>query len=132
MAQDHKAASENILSGNGDPGLSRAGLYSFALIAVTFLMTSSGYLSWLYHLLTLVPTQTADYLTMCAGYFLQAAGLLVCALLIRRRPSFFNRNMFGAVCAAFIEMEMTAKDILEVVMPHPTVAEIIREAVSQY
>ena len=70
MAQDHKAASENILSGNGDPGLSRAGLYSFALIAVTFLMTSSGYLSWLYHLLTLVPTQTADYLTMCAGYFL--------------------------------------------------------------
>ena len=39
---------------------------------------------------------------------------------------------FIATCATFIEMEMTAKDILQVVMPHPTVAEIIREAVAQY
>ena len=39
---------------------------------------------------------------------------------------------FVAVCAAFIEMEFTAKDIQQVVMPHPTVAEIIREAVMQY
>ena len=38
---------------------------------------------------------------------------------------------FIATCAAFIEMEMTADDIKEVVMPHPTVCEIIREAVCQ-
>ena len=39
---------------------------------------------------------------------------------------------FIAVCSAFIEMELTAEDIKQVVMPHPTVAEIIREAVNAY
>ncbi len=39
---------------------------------------------------------------------------------------------FVAVCAAFIEMELTAEDIQQVVMPHPTVCEIIREAVNQW
>ena len=39
---------------------------------------------------------------------------------------------FVATCAAFIEMELRAEDIAQVVMPHPTVCEIIREAVNQY
>ncbi len=39
---------------------------------------------------------------------------------------------FITACAAFVEMEMTAEDIKQVVMPHPTVAEIIREACNQY
>ena len=39
---------------------------------------------------------------------------------------------FVAICAGYIEMELTAKDIQQIIMPHPTVAEIIREAVNQY
>ena len=34
--------------------------------------------------------------------------------------------------ATFMEMEMTADDIKEIVFPHPTVSEILREAVCQY
>ena len=39
---------------------------------------------------------------------------------------------FIGICATFIEMEMSAKDIKEVVLPHPTVMEIIRDAANQY
>ena len=39
---------------------------------------------------------------------------------------------FIATCATFIEMEMTAEDIKQVVLPHPTVMEVIRDAVNQY
>ena len=39
---------------------------------------------------------------------------------------------FITLCGAYIEMEYTAYDIQEIVMPHPSVSEIIREAVNQY
>ncbi|MCF0145134.1 MAG: dihydrolipoyl dehydrogenase [Eubacterium sp.] len=39
---------------------------------------------------------------------------------------------FIATCAAFIEMEFTADDMKQVILPHPTVAEIIRDAASAY
>lgn len=43
-----------------------------------------------------------------------------------------HSSEFIGICSAFIEMELTASDIAEVILPHPTVAEIIREAVNQY
>ena len=43
-------------------------------------------------------------------------------------------HMIGAVCseiigtsAAFIEAELRVKDILEIIFPHPSVSEIIKE-----
>jgi len=39
---------------------------------------------------------------------------------------------FIVLCGTFIELQLTIEDIKEIVFPHPTVCEIIREAVFQY
>ncbi len=39
---------------------------------------------------------------------------------------------FIVACGTFIELELTLEDIKQIVFPHPTVCEIIREAVFQY
>ncbi|MDD3920808.1 MAG: FAD-dependent oxidoreductase, partial [Eubacteriales bacterium] len=39
---------------------------------------------------------------------------------------------FIVAAGAFIELELTVEDVKEIVFPHPTVSEIIREAVFQY
>lgn len=54
-------------------------------IFLCFLLTSTGHLSWMYHLLRFVPEKTSDLLTTVAGYFLQAGGMAVFALLAHTR-----------------------------------------------
>ena len=49
-----------------------------ALISCCFLLASSGWLLWLYHLTSLAPTIPVDLLTMVLGYFMQAAGVGAC------------------------------------------------------
>jgi len=39
---------------------------------------------------------------------------------------------FIVACGTFIELQLTLEDIKKIVFPHPTVCEIIREAVFQY
>lgn len=39
---------------------------------------------------------------------------------------------FIVACGTFIELELTLEDIKKIVFPHPTVCEIIREAIFQY
>ncbi len=39
---------------------------------------------------------------------------------------------FIVACSTFIELQLTVDDIKEIVFPHPTVCEIIREAIFQY
>ena len=60
---------------------------STALICLCFLLTSIGWLSWEYHLLDLVSTGVSDVCTMIVGYLLQAAGIGVFQLLLRRKPA---------------------------------------------
>lgn len=70
-----------------------------SLIALCFLWTSCGYLSWLYQLIKYVPNQ-ADWLSEGIGYLFQAAGLFVFGMLFRRRikkeenPTFLLRKPF--------------------------------------
>lgn len=69
-----------------------------ALIGLGFLLTSTGWLAWEYHLLELVSPRAADVMTMVVGYALQALGIGVFALLLRRKPDWEK----PAVCAALI------------------------------
>ena len=39
---------------------------------------------------------------------------------------------FIALAAAYVEMELTVDDMKEIIIPHPTVAEIMREALIKY
>lgn len=61
------------------------------LVLLCFLLTSTGWLSWEYHLLEQVPTGISDLLTMVAGYLLQAAGIGVFAMILRFRPHMEQR-----------------------------------------
>ena len=77
-------------------------LRSLILILLAFFLTSSGYLSWLYHLMTFVSAPNADLLSMGAGYGMQALGVLFFALIAYRSPSVIGRNLFAVFTAAFI------------------------------
>ena len=59
---------------------------SGALIALCFLLTSTGWLAWEYHLLDLISPARADLSTMVVGYLLQAAGIAFYAAVCGRRP----------------------------------------------
>lgn len=73
----------------------RRNLRCFLLVFLCFFLTSSGYLSWLYHLMTFVSPKAADLLTMGGGYAMQAAGLGLAAwFLLRRQSSFHFRHLF--------------------------------------
>lgn len=69
----------------------------FLLIFVSFLLTSTAYLSWLYQLLELVGSGAADLLTMVIGYVCQAVGIGAAALYCYRRRTSITRPVFSAV-----------------------------------
>ena len=73
---------------------------STALIFLCFLLTSTGYLAWLYHLMGLVPANTSDILTMVMGYSLQALGIGIFALLNRTAAALTNRHVFAVILIA--------------------------------
>lgn len=72
----------------------------FLRIFLCFLWTSSGYLSWLYHLMDFTSGVTVDLLTEVVGYLFQALGTLIFALIVRRCPKTAGRMPFFLVVAA--------------------------------
>ena len=84
------------------PKLSRKAVRCFALIALSFFLTSSGYLSWLYHLMSMVSHGCSDLLSMSAGYAAQAAGILLLSILIRKDAGLINGKLYGGMLGAFI------------------------------
>ena len=56
------------------------------VIALCFLVTSTGWLSWEYHLLDQIFVGATDICTMVIGYLLQAAGIAVYEMVLHRRP----------------------------------------------
>ena len=72
-------------------------LRSALFICACFLLTSTGYLAWVYHIMEMVPFRTADAVSMVAGYTLQAAGLGLFMAFLRRwgdlRRRLFNLSL---------------------------------------
>ena len=62
-------------------------LRTVLVIALCFLLTSTGWLSWEYHLLDQMPADRVDLYTMIAGYLLQAAGIGLFAYLAKRKKN---------------------------------------------
>ena len=69
-------------------------LRSALFICACFLLTSTGYLAWVYHIMEMVPFRTADAVSMVAGYALQAAGLGLFMAFLRRRGG-LRRRLFN-------------------------------------
>lgn len=76
----------------------RAIVLSAAIVCVCFLLTSTGWLAWEYHLMEQVSPRVSDAMTMVVGYLLQAAGIGAYALLTRR----WSRAAEKAVPAALL------------------------------
>ncbi len=75
-------------------------------IALCFGLTSAAYLSWLHRLTALASSLAADWLSMGAGYLLQAAGMGIAACRLHRAPGTDHSRafalsavLFAAVCA---------------------------------
>ena len=62
-------------------------LRTVLVIALCFLLTSTGWLSWEYHLIDQMPADRVDLYTMVAGYLLQAAGIGLFAFFAGRKKN---------------------------------------------
>ncbi len=82
----------------------RTNLQCSSIIALCFLWTSTGYLSWLYHLMDFVKPTTADWLTEVIGYLFQAAGLFLFSLALRYRKEWVLKKSFfvGSIGIDFV------------------------------
>ena len=91
-------------------------LYCSSIIALCFLWTSCGYLSWLYRLLEYTSPANADLMSEVVGYIFQAAGILAVSILIKKNnDNANNRKHFTAVIildALFIVLSTTANNLI--------------------
>ena len=68
-----------------------------AVICLCFLLTSTGYLTWVYRLVNLVRPEMADALSMVAGYILQAAGVGLFTFFMRRNEELTRRVLYAVL-----------------------------------
>ena len=97
---------ENRTSSSGEAGkglalvlekVGRPQIRTALLIFLCFLLTSTSWLAWEYHLLTFMPARATDLSTMGIGYLLQAAGTGLFIFLIRHREDRAGRLFFLAM-----------------------------------
>ena len=75
--------------------LKKPSIFCFVLIFLSFFFSSSAYLSWLYHMMTMTSSDIQpDFFSMVLGYLFQAAGVLLFALMCRNRPKIAGKNIF--------------------------------------
>lgn len=90
------------------------------IIALCFLWTSSGYLCWMYNLLEFTSADKVDILTEVTGYFLQALGILIFSLAIKKRQDlFFNKSCFISIIGVdfiFIILAALSKQLILIII----------------
>ena len=87
------------------------------IIALCFLWTSSGYLSWLYNLMDYTSTTNADILSEVVGYIFQAMGIVIYSIFLKRNQEKFAGKIafiitividFAFMAAAILAQGLTA------------------------
>ena len=76
----------------------RVNLQYSVIIALCFLWTSTGYLSWMYHLLDYAEASSVDLLTEVIGYIFQAIGLLSFSLVLKHKKDLFTKKSVFIIC----------------------------------
>lgn len=72
---------------------------SLIIIFLCFLLTSTGWLGWTYHLGSQISAGALDVMSMVVGYLLQATGIGIFAAVVHRVPHLTHRVMFLALAA---------------------------------
>ena len=67
------------------------------VIGICFLLTSTAYLAWTYHIMGLVKAPISEVVTLIIGYLFQAAGIGLFSLLIRRREDLARISVYAAL-----------------------------------
>lgn len=80
------------------------------IIALCFLWTATGYLTWMYHLLDFTESSTVDWLTEVIGYLFQAVGLFLFSILLKHNRNFFSKKsaFIGCIGADFVFIVLSA------------------------
>lgn len=81
--------------------LFRPSMYCFFLIFLGFTLTSTAWLSWLYHLIDLSSPDRADFFTLIVGYLNQALGTGL-FILFSRKAHDSGRTLFTIAVPAFM------------------------------
>ena len=74
------------------------------LIFLCFLLTSTSWLAWEYHLMTQVSSRVSDICTMVIGYLLQAAGIGIFAVMSRCRRTYLREIFIVALVVHIVCM----------------------------
>lgn len=77
--------------------LKKGCIQNAAVIGLCFLLTSTGYLAWTYHVIELTPAPVSDVVTLIAAYLFQAAGIGLFSLLIHRRRELLRPSLYIAL-----------------------------------
>lgn len=72
-------------------------LRSAAVTGICFLLTSTAYLAWTYRIMELSEAPIADAVTLIAAYLMQAAGIALFSLLLRRRSDIVQKSVYVAL-----------------------------------
>lgn len=97
-------------------GLHIADVRTFAVVASCFLLTSVGWLVWVYHLMSIMPVGSVDLATQVAGYLSQAVGIGIYAAVIHVRRDMDTRPHTLASIAlyvAFLVPAATSSSVVE-------------------
>lgn len=87
------------------------------IIALCFLWTSTGYLTWMYHLLNYTEASTVDWLTEVIGYFFQAAGLFLFSIVQKYNKNFFSKKSAFVSCIGADFIFMILSVLINQLMP---------------
>lgn len=87
------------------------------IIALCFLWTSTGYLTWMYHLLNYTEASTVDWLTEVIGYFFQAAGLFLFSIVQKHNKNFFSKKSAFVSCIGADFIFMILSVLINQLMP---------------
>lgn len=68
------------------------------IIALCFLWTATGYLSWMYHLLDFAESSSVDWLTEVIGYLFQAFGIFIFSLVVKRKKNLLSSKSIFITC----------------------------------
>jgi len=75
----------------------RIHLLSAGTIGICFLLTSTAYMAWTYHIMDLAQAPLSDAVTMIIGYLFQAAGVGLFSLMMRHREDLAKVAVYAAL-----------------------------------
>lgn len=70
------------------------------IIALCFLWTATGYLTWMYHLLDFAESSSVDWLTEVIGYLFQAFGIFIFSIIMKHNRALLLKKSAFITCIA--------------------------------